>query len=98
MDVFCLCFVTPRGQFAATRIGVSKVEKRGRGSFLLDTRPPQGADVRISALPPGFVAKWRPVDQGMSVDIFDQKGRPADQGFALVVERSTTTPLEGKRG
>jgi len=98
MDVFCLCFVTPRGQFAATRIGVSKVEKRGRGSFLLDTRPPQGADVRISALPPGFVARWSPADQGMSIDIFDQRGRPADQGFALVIERSANPALEGKRG
>src|SRR5216684_1616617 len=98
MDVFCLCFVTPRGQFAATRIGVSKVEKRGRGSFLLDTRPPKDASVRISALPAGFVARWSPVDQGMSVDIFDQRGRPVDQGFALVIERSATTPPDGKKG
>src|SRR5258708_37621136 len=98
MDVFCLCFVTPRGQFAATHIGVSKVEKRGRGSFFLDTRPPQGAAVRISALPAGFVAKWNPADQGMSIDIFDQKGRPADQGFALVIELSANASLERNRG
>jgi hypothetical protein len=98
MDVFCLCFVTPRGQFAATRIGVSRVEKRGRGSFLLNTRPPQGAAVRISALPSGFAANWSPVDQGMAIDIFDQKGRPVDQGFALVIERSVNAELEGRKG
>jgi hypothetical protein len=98
MDVFCLCFVTPRGEFVATRVGVSKVEKRGRGSFLLNTQPPAGADVRISALPHGFVARWGRVDQGLAINLFDSKGRPADHGFALVIDRPARSLLEPKKG
>lgn len=97
MDVFCLCFVGPQGNFMAHKIGCSKVEKRTRGGYVLATRPPPGAAVRFSGLPRGYQVKWSNVEEGMAIEVFDDRGRPVDHGFALVIERPESQEIRTRR-
>ncbi len=97
--IACMCFVNPKGEFVGgPRVGVSRIQRRGAGGFLLDTRPPPGAAVRISALPTGYQARWAPVDAGLMIQILDRQGSPADHGFALVIEVPEATPTSQRLG
>jgi len=99
IGIVCMCFVNPRGDLVGSpRVGVSKVERRGTGGYLLDVRPSAAATVRISALPPGYQARWSVVDRGMKVEVFDQRGYPADHGFALVIEALEAPPTPRRLG
>ncbi len=93
IGIACMCFVSARGELVGSpRVGVSKVQRRGRGAFLLDARLPPGAAVRISALPPGYHARWAPAEPGIKVEIFDHQAKSADHGFALVIEAPEVPP------
>ena len=91
IGIDCLCFVTPKGDLVgAPHVGVSKVAKSGKGCFLLDHQVRTGAKVKVSALPDGWVHDWRNTEQGLLVRVFDRSARPADHGFALVIESPPT--------
>lgn len=87
IGIDCLAFVSPKGEIKGPpTVGVTKVEKRGNGVFLLNHQLRPGAKVQVSSLPNGWVHDWQATDQGLLVRVYDRTARLADHGFVLKVE------------
>lgn len=87
IGIDCLCFVTPKGELnGAPCVGVTKIEKGGKGQYLLDHAVRAGTKVQVSALPIGWIYDAKSTDQGLLVRLFDAAGRPNDHGFVLKIE------------
>ena len=91
IGIDCLAFVSIRGHLTASpTVGVTKVEKGGRGLYLLDHVVRPGAKVQVSALPRGWVHDVKQTEHGLLVRIFDTTARPNDHGFVLKIESPKT--------
>ena len=83
-----LAFVHKSGRLIGPiRKGVSALRHPKIGRYELDGHSPLSTDaVRVSALPRGYLWGAESTATGLAVEVRDRSGKPADSGFALIVE------------
>lgn len=87
LGIDLLAIVSVKGTLAGSpSTGVDRVEKGGRGIYLVGHRPRPGAKIQISALPKDHAHDVSIVEQGIMVRVYDRAGRPADHGFIIKIE------------